>query len=189
MTLKTSTRPGRAKGELSGQPILRDGGSGLQSKNESRQSASVSLTTECRHPRERRETDPETKEIYCRSCGEKLQSSLVQLGGSEYGRSPNLGIVMSNNLGTSPGPERKKQVFSALNQSGEKQGLEFHLASLDVLTILSMGSETERKVSRILRDTVRAVEQKRGFKLDPQRIDAIARICKLGIKRRKPRSA
>ena len=182
--LAISTRPGN-KGRDPGQPYSNHGSGLQQSKNESRQSASVSLTTECHHPRERRETDPETKEIYCRNCGEKLQSSLVQLGGPEFdGHAPDESIVMDNNLGSPCGPERTKQVLSALNQDKKTAptGVNFHISKLNLLQLWAMSSSpTDRMASEILSITVREIEKKRGFKLDPARVDSIARACKNGI--------
>ena len=128
-------------------------------------------------------------ETGCGKCGliKKAEQTLAQLGGSEYdGRGPDVAVVMDNNVGCSPGPQRTGQVMSALNQDKTTPltGLDFHLAKLDLLTLWAMSSNpTDRTVSQILKTTVQAVERKRGVKLYPARVDALARICKAGIKK------
>jgi hypothetical protein len=128
-------------------------------------------------------------ETACSECGltKEIEPTLVQLGGSEFdGHGPDEAIVMDNNLGTSPGPQRTKQVMSALNQNKTTQptGLEFHLAKLDLLRLWAMSSNpTDRAVSQILKTTVKAVERKRGIRLHPARVDALARVCKVGIRK------
>lgn len=132
-------------------------------------------------------TNSDLKELVCGRCGytEPLEPSLVQLGGSQFdGHGPDEAVVMDNNLGSAAGPERTKQVMSALNQDKKTgpQGLDFHVAKLDVLTLWSMSSNrTDRIVSEILKETIKKIENKRNFRINPARIDAIARACKNGI--------
>lgn len=129
----------------------------------------------------------DVKELVCPTCGytEPLAPSVVELGGSEFdGHSPDEAVVMGNNLGASPGPERTKQVLSALNQDKKTgpKGLDFHVAKLDVLTLWSMSSNrTDRAVSEILKETIKKIESKRNFRISPARVDAIARVCKNGV--------
>ena len=76
--------------------------------------------------------------------------------------------------------------MSALNQDKTTgpRGLEFHLAKLDLLTLWGMSSNpTDRAASQVLKTMVKAIERKRGIKLHPARVDALARVCKAGIRK------
>jgi hypothetical protein len=149
-------------------------------------------------------------ELVCVNCG-TVKHRLVALpreedvdelsgGGFKFGRPPSAALVMDNNSGTSPGPERRRQVLSALNQgkrkirghrngalvpgeSGVREGLDFHLGQLDLLTIWKMsGDPTDHAVSEILTARIRKIEKSSGRKIRQERVEAIAQACKAGIK-------
>ena len=103
---------------------------------------------------------------------------------SKLGRAPDAALVMDNNLGTAPGPERKRQVLSALNQNKRGQDrLNFHLASIDLLTLWKMGGDKqEQQAAVVIGSRIRMVESKRHTKIPRERVDFIARTCKVGIK-------
>lgn len=180
-------------------------------------SANCTILTKCAkddHPKgfmERRD-DNGSSEVVCLKCGTvvrrvtALPKDESEVGGPvamKFGRSANAALVMDNNNGTAPGPERRRQIYSALNAArskqqkkrklnGEtseaaegdgKQGLEFHMGSLDLLTLWNMsGDPTDHKVSELLTLTIRQVEKKRGIKIRQERVDFIARSCKAGVK-------
>jgi len=126
------------------------------------------------------------KELGCPLCGhtESLGPQLVQVGVEFDGHASVEAVIMDDNKGTSPGPERAREVMSALNQDKKTgpKGLDFHVAKLDVLTLWSMSSNrTDRAVSEILKATIKKIESKRNFKINPARVDAIARVCKNGV--------
>jgi hypothetical protein len=131
------------------------------------------------------------KELVCISCGTTEPTSpileAVATDGSEFdGHGPDEAIIFDSNVGTAPGPERNRQVMTALNQDrrGHKEGLEFHVAKLDLLVLWGMSSDpTDRVVSEILTKTIKQVEKDRGVKISPARVDAIGRICKAGVRR------
>jgi hypothetical protein len=141
---------------------------------------------------------PEKVCIVCGLASEIQRFSSQADAGSRFGRGPDAALVMDNNLGTAPGPERKRQVMTALNRNGvrnrsfvgdgevssdKKQGLEFHLASIDLLTLWKMsGDPTDHAVSEILTATIRFIESKTGRKIKQEKVEAIARSCKTGIK-------
>ena len=137
---------------------------------------------ECKHPN----TERRDGELCCTSCGMVLSRNAAVLVTAEmFGRGPDEAVVMDNNLGTSPGPERKRQIMSALNQNPREYNvLRFEQAKVNLLNAWSMsGDPTDRTVSVLLKRTIKTIEAKRGIKIPPSRVDAIARICKLGVKR------
>jgi hypothetical protein len=150
--------------------------------------------------------------VGCSRCG-TLQSTLEDdhgfIEGDEsadkperFGRAPTAASVMDNNMGTSPGPERKKAVMSALNQgltkeekkarregrqvvrqSGAPQGLQFMQAKSDLLSFWKMsGDPVDRVISEVVTKQVRLVEERLHVKIQQERLEAIARACKVGIK-------
>ena len=139
----------------------------------------TALNRTCKHPSKDRWTDPETGEIICRheNCERSDSNSTPPMRHVEEVRSAGQDgtIVMDNNRGTPPGPERTKQVMSALNQDPRTyNGLRFQEAKVRLLNEWSMsGDPTDRLVSVILKHTIKCIEAKRGINISPSRIDAI----------------
>lgn len=133
-------------------------------------------------------------DIVCISCGlvDRLAVAVPQedtensgSGGSKFYRAPNNSVVMDNNMGTAPGPERKKQAMSALNSAGQtaKEGLDFHIATLDLLTVMKMsGDPTDHKVSNIVSQMIKQIEKKRRRVIPKERVSFLAQACKIGVK-------
>lgn len=97
------------------------------------------------------------------------RNAAVLVTAEMFGRAPDEAVVMDNNLGTAPGPERTKQVMSALNQDPRTyNGLRFEEAKIRLLSEWSMsGDPTDRTVSVILKCLIKRVEAKRGIKITP----------------------
>jgi hypothetical protein len=95
-------------------------------------------------------------------------------------RAPNSALVMDNNLGTAPGPERNHQVLSAYGPAG----LDFHMAKLDLLKLWRLsGDKTEQTVAEIIsKEVIPLIESKRRCKLSTERLTVIAQSCRLGIR-------
>ncbi len=140
----------------------------------------------CKHPRNQTLSDEQGR--FCTKCGLQLSttaSSTFETAERFVGRAPDEAVVMENNVGTVPGPERAKQVMSALNQDPRTyNGLRFEEAKVRLLNEWMMsGDPTDRLVSVILKHTIKGIEAKRCINIPPGSIDAIARLCKAGVKR------